>query len=161
MGKSGVVLGVIALLVGTGGLGFGVVTWINQGQQKSNFWYDYKEEEFTPTDLVYTTIPDLYVIIDLDAPTLIYMLFTTSTKILPNPSTFADMLFYFWIDGSRLLNPYTRAGPYQGDATYQYYPVALQHSQVLSSGVHNISIVVLSEIAGNLIRQSALAINSY
>ncbi|MFW9819773.1 MAG: hypothetical protein ACFFE5_09200 [Candidatus Thorarchaeota archaeon] len=161
MGKGGVVLGVLALLVGTSGLGFGLVTWINQGQQDTNFWFDYKEEEFVPTDLIFTTIPELYVIINLDTPASVYMLFTTSTKILPNPATFADMLFYFWIDGSRLLNPFTRAGPYQGDATYQYYPVVLQHSQILTGGVHNISVVVFSEIAGNLIRESALAINLY
>jgi len=71
------------------------------------------------------------------------------------------MIFYFWIDGVRLTNPFTRAGPYQGDATYQYYPVTLQYSQTLSKGTHNISIVVISETAGNLIRSSSLAVTRY
>ena len=71
------------------------------------------------------------------------------------------MIFYFWIDGVRLIDPFTRAGPYQGDVTYQYYSVALQHSQVLNAGIHNISISVISETPGNLMRSSCLAVNRY
>jgi hypothetical protein len=166
MAKGGIILGIIAIILGAGGLGFGFITWINQGdtyiyQGSAEFWYDYKGVEFYPTSLIYVTVPDLYVIFFLNSSATVHMLFTTSTRILPDPSGFADMLFYFWIDGVRLSDPFTRAGPYQGDATYQYYPVALQHSQVLSAGAHNISIAVFSETAGNLIRQSALAITRY
>jgi len=159
MGKGGLVLGVIALILGASGLGFGLITWMNQG--KTDFWYDYKEATFTPPDLVYVTVPDLYVIIELDANATIHMLFTTSTRILPDPVSFADMIFYFWIDGERLFDPFTRAGPYQGDATYQYYPVALQHAQILAAGIHNISVVVISETPGNFMRHSALAVTRY
>jgi len=160
MGKGGLVLGVIALILGASGLGFGLITWIDQG--KTDFWYDYEEAIFTPNPAaVYLNVPNLYVIIELDASATIHMLFTTSTRILPDPVSFADMIFYFWIDGERLLNPFTRAGPYQGDATYQYYPVALQYSQLLTAGIHNISIVVFSETAGNFMRHSALAVTRY
>jgi len=159
MGKSGAILGVIALILGVSGLAFGLITWIDQG--KTDFWYAYKEDIYTPPDLVYVTVPDLYVIVRLDAPATVHMLFTTSTRILPDPVTFADIFFYFWIDGVRLPDPFTRAGPYQGDATYQYYPVALQHSQILSAGTHNISIVVISEKAGNFMRSSCLAVTRY
>jgi len=159
MGKGGAVLGVIALILGAGGLGFGLITWIEQG--KIDFWYDCKEDIYTPPALVYVTVPDLYVIVRLDASATVHLLFTTSTRILPDPISFADMFFYFWIDGVRLTNPFTRAGPYQGDATYQYYPVALQYSQTLSKGTHNISIVVISETAGNFMRSSSLAVTRY
>jgi hypothetical protein len=178
MAKGGVVLGVLALLIGASGLGFGLITWINQNAEQGvvqgetwhtivvtnttiEFWYIYKEEIFTPTDLVYTPVPGLYALIDLNVSTPVYMLFTTSTKILPNPVSYSDMLFYFWIDGVRLDHPFTRAGPYQGDATYQYYPVTLQHFQLLSAGIHNISVGVFSEIAGNFMRDSALAITRF
>jgi len=97
MGKSGVVLGVIALLLGAGGLTFGLLTWIDQG--KTEFWYDYEEATYTPPYLEYVNVPDLYVIAVLDAPSTVHILFTTSTRILPDPAIFADMLFYFWIDG--------------------------------------------------------------
>ncbi|MFX1429070.1 MAG: hypothetical protein ACFFCY_02750 [Promethearchaeota archaeon] len=159
MGKGGIILGIIALILGAGGFGFGIVTWMDQG--KRDFWYVYNENIFTPPHLEYVTIPDLYVIVNLDAPATVHMLFTTSTRILPDPVTFADMIFYFWIDGVRLTQPFTRAGPYQGDATYQYYPVALQYAQTLSAGVHNISVSVITEVAGNNIRHSSLAVNRY
>jgi len=45
MGKGGAVLGVIALILGAGALGFGLITWIDQG--KTDFWYDYKEDIYT------------------------------------------------------------------------------------------------------------------
>ena len=159
MGKGGIVLGIFALILGASGLAFGLITWIDQG--KTDFWYDYKEDIYTPPYLEYVTIPDLYVIVKLDTSSTVHLLFTTSTRILPDPIGFADMFFYFWIDGVRLLNPFTRAGPYQGDATYQYYPVALQHSQILSAGSHNITIVVISEKAGNFMRSSGLAVTRY
>jgi hypothetical protein len=159
MAKGGIILGIIALILGAGGLGFGLITWIDQG--KTDFWYDYKEDIYTPPDLVYETVPDLFVIVSLDTTATIHILFTTSTRILPNPGSYADMIFYFWIDGVRLSDPFTRAGPFQGTATYQYYPVVLQHSLILSAGIHNISISVISETAGNFMRSSCLAVTRY
>ncbi|MHA2039525.1 MAG: hypothetical protein ACW98X_24150 [Promethearchaeota archaeon] len=166
MGKGGTILGMIALIIGIGGLGFGFIAWTDQGDTyvyhgSAEFWYDYKEDIYTPPDSVYINIPDLYLIFTLNSSATVHMLFTTSTRILPDPLSFADMIFYFWIDGVRLLAPFTRAGPFEGDATYQYYPVALQHSQILSAGTHNVSIVVFSETAGNFVRSSCLAITRY
>ena len=159
MGNGGVILGLIALLLSASGLTFGLITWIDQG--KTDFWYDYKEATYTPPALDYYIVPDLYLIIELNAPATVHMIFTTSTRVLPNPAGIVDMKFYFWIDGERLFDPFTRAGPYQGDATYQYYPVTLQHSLTLSAGIHNISIVVFSEEASNFMRHSGLAITRY
>lgn len=166
MAKGGIILGIIALILGAGGLGFGFITWINQGDTyiyhgSAEYWYDYKEEIYTPTSGIYVTVPDLYVIFFLNSSATVHMLFTTSTRILPDPVSYADMLFYFWIDGVRLFDPFTRAGPFQGTATYQYYPVALQHSLTLSAGTHNVSISVISETAGNFMRSSSLAVTRY
>jgi len=157
MGKGGIIIGILGLLLGAGGLTMGLITFIDQ--QKMDFWYDYEEATYHPPDLEYKTIPNLYIIVELSAPATLYILFSTSTRILPNPASFADIIFYFWIDGIRLLDPTTRAGPFEGDATYQYYPVALQHLQTFSAGNHNISIVVWSETAGNMIRSSSIAAN--
>jgi hypothetical protein len=159
MGKGGAVLGIIALLLGIGGLGFGLINWIDQG--KTDFWYDYKEAIYTPPDLVYVTVPDLYVIVELDTSAILHLLFTTSTKILPDPLSFADIFFRFYIDGAQIDNPFTRAGPYQGNSIYQYIPVTLQHSLTMSAGTHNISIIVISETAGNSMRDSCLSVTRY
>ncbi|MFX1379751.1 MAG: hypothetical protein ACFFA4_11740 [Promethearchaeota archaeon] len=159
MGKGGIILGIIGLLLGASGLGFGLILFIDQG--KRDFWYDYEATIYTPPYAEFKTVPDLFVIIGLDSPAIVHLLFTTSTRILPDPVSFADMIFYFWIDGVRLTEPFTRAGPYEGDATYQYYPVTLQYSQTLSAGIHNISVVVFSETAGNNMRHSSLAITRH
>jgi hypothetical protein len=168
MGKGGVVLGIIALIIGGGGLGLAAINWLELGSleipevptsPEKDFWYSYKESIYTPPDLVYVTVPNLYVIVDLSNISTLHLLFTTSSRILPNPVSFADMIFYFWIDGTRLLNPFTRAGPYEGTATYQYIPVTLQFVLEMSTGTHNISISVFSETVGNLIRDSVLTVN--
>jgi len=171
MGKGGVILGIIALLIGGGGLGLAVLNWSTLGSleipeipespatPETDFWYSYKEAVYTPPDLEYVTVPDLFVIVDLTNVTTLHLLFTTSTRILPDPLSFADMIFRFYIDGAQINNPFTRAGPYEGSATYQYIPVALQHSLTMSAGTHNISIIVISETAGNFMRESCLAVN--
>jgi hypothetical protein len=168
MGKGGVILGIIALLIGGGGLVLAVFNWSELGSleipevpttPEKDFWYSYRESIYTPPDLEYVTIPNLFVIVELSNMTTLHLLFTTSTRILPDPVSFADMLFYFWIDGTRLLHPFTRAGPYEGTATYQYIPVALQFVLELPTGTHNISISVFSETAGNFMRESTLTVS--
>ena len=159
MGKGGVIMGILGLLIGAGALALGFITFTNQ--QRMDFWYDSEVEPYYPPYVEYETIPNLYVIVELDAPSTLHILFTTSARILPNPASFADIIFYLYLDGVRLLDPYTRAGPFEGDATYQYYPVALQYSQIFSAGIHNISIIVWSETAGNMLRSSFIAVNRY
>jgi len=66
MGKVGTILGIIGILLGAGGLGFGFINWGNQSQVR--IWNDYESNIFTPTTLVYETIPNLYVIVDSGSP---------------------------------------------------------------------------------------------
>ena len=172
MGKGGTILGIIGILIGAGGLGFGYINWATLTQlscdceqtivYESNIWNDYESAIFTPTFVAYETIPNLYVIVDLGAPARLYVTFSASTRILPNPVSFADIFFYFMIDGTRLLNPYTRVGPYEGTSTYDYHSVTLQYFNTLfPAGSHNISIVVWSETTGNNIRECMLTAQSY
>jgi len=66
------------------------------------------------------------------------------------------------IDGVRLVNPYARVGPYEGQATYNYLSVCLQYfNGLFPGGRHNISIVVISETGGNQIRECLLTAQSY
>ena len=160
MGKAGIILGIIGILIGSVGLGFGFITWINQSQV--NIWNDYEPDYFTAPDLSYEAIPDLYVIVDLRAPVQLYVTFSASTRILPDPVSFADIFFFIMIDGTRLLNPFTRVGPYRGTSTYDYHSVTLQYFNAsFPAGRHNISIAYWSETAGNVIRECLLTVQSY
>ena len=160
MGKGGNILGIIGILIGAGGLGFALITWTNQSQV--NIWNDYESDYFTAPDLSYDTIPDLYVIVDLRSSVQLYVTFSASTKILPDPISFADIIFYIMIDGTRLLNPYTRVGPYNGTSTYDYHSVTLQYFNAsFPAGRHNISIAFWSETVGNVIRECLLTVQSY
>ena len=99
---------------------------------------------------------------EIGAPVSLYLSFTSSARVLPDPASFADILFYFAMDGVRLTSPFTRVGPYQGQDTYDYHSVSLTYViDEASPGVHNFAIVVFSETAGNFIRESTFVIISF
>ena len=160
MGKGGNILGIIGILIGAGGLGFALITWTNQSQV--NIWNDYESDYFTAPDLSYETVPNLYIIVETSSPVQLYVTFSALAWLLPDPVSYADIIFYFMIDGTRLLNPYTRVGPYKGNSTYDFHSVILQYFDAsFPAGRHNISIVVWSETTGNIIRESLLTAQSY
>lgn len=78
MGKGGAVLGIIALLIGAGGLGFGLLAWLDTNNIKNqiNTWHDTRFTVYglTPT-LVYLTIPGLNINFTLESPTDIYFIY--------------------------------------------------------------------------------------
>ncbi|MFX1470841.1 MAG: hypothetical protein ACFFB8_19550 [Promethearchaeota archaeon] len=55
MGKGAVFLGILGLIVGAGGLGFGVMNWLNQPTVPYEpHCYSYHDLKFTPTpDFIY------------------------------------------------------------------------------------------------------------
>jgi hypothetical protein len=181
MGKGGIVLGIIGIMLGAGGLGFGFLIWSNQGTIQENLddtdndiedtqdilslhriWYNSHEDIFYPPYLVYEPIPNMSIIVDLGAPVSLHLLFTCSARILSDSTSFSDVFFYFMIDGVRELSPWTRVGPYEGVSTYEYHSVALQHFYPqMTPGTYNFTVVVLSERAGNFIRESTFSIRSY
>ena len=160
MGKAGVILGIIGILVGAGGLGFGIITWMDQS--KVNIWNDFEEDIFTPPFAIYATIPNLHVIVNLNSPVQLFVLFSSSNRINTNPGGFADIIYYFYIDTRRLLNPYTRVGPYQGTSDLEYHSATLQYFNAsFPAGLHNISVIVWSETTGNQIRECSLTVQTY
>ncbi len=124
-----------------------------------NIWNDYEETIFYPTFAEYETIPDLYIILDLSSPVQLYVLFSASTRINTNPTGYCDIIFYFFIDDVRLYHPFNRVGSYEGGSSVDYFSVTLQYfNPSFSAGRHNISVIVWSETAGNMIRDSSLTI---
>lgn len=177
MSRAGVALAIIGIIIGAGGFWFGYTAWSSQveiqtrltnvedqlnPQSPQGFWYSSNEDIFTPTDLAYEVVPNMNISLEVGDPVSLYLSFTSSARILPDPDTFADILFYFVVDGVRLSSPFTRVGPFQGNDTYDYHSVSLTHViDVASPGVHDFAIVVFSEIAGNFIRGSTFVIISF
>ncbi|MFX1263402.1 MAG: hypothetical protein ACFFAZ_15080 [Promethearchaeota archaeon] len=177
MSKAGVALAIIGIIIGASGFWYGYTAWSGQAeiqarltnvedqlnsQSPQGFWYSSNEAIFTPTDLTYEVVPNMTISLEIGAPVSLYLSFTSSARTLPNPATFADILFYFMVDGVRLTNPFTRVGPYEGQDTYDYHSVSLTHViDEAAPGVHDFTIVVFSEMAGNFIRASTFVIISF
>ncbi|MFX0104808.1 MAG: hypothetical protein ACFE75_04905 [Candidatus Hodarchaeota archaeon] len=160
MGKGGVILGIIGIIIGTGGLAFGFVNWLDQQSR----WYSYRDLEFTPTpESVYIPIPNIPIIFQLGAPMSLHLLFTCSARCLGDPASFSDLFFYFMINDVRQIDmPWARVGSFESGSTYEYYTVSLQHYiALMHPGVYNITVVVMTEWVGNFIRESSFWIHAY
>jgi hypothetical protein len=175
MGKGGVILGLIGLLIGASGLGFGVINYINPpagpagppgppGPPGLITYYVYEDAIFTPNpDLVYIPIPNLSIVFEIESPVSLHLLFTCSARCLGDALNFYDLIFYFMINDVRQTDmPWARTGGYQSNTNYEYSTVSLQHYFILTTpGIYNITVTVLTEYLGNFIRASSLWIESY
>ena len=160
MGKGGVILGVIGLLIGAGGLGFGVFNFMSQ----PTVYYDYLDIEFYPSSAgVYYPIPTLSIVIETSSPVSLHLLFTCSARCIGDSISFSDLIFYFMTNDVRQIDwPWARTGGYESNTNYEYSTVSLQHYFTLTTpGTYNITVTVLTESVGNFIRQSSLWIESY
>jgi len=159
MGKGGVILAILGLLIGAGGLGFGIINFVRE----PTIYYDYRDLEFTPSPIsVHIAIPTLSIVFEINGPVSIHALFTCSARTHGDVS-FSDLFFYFMLNDVRQDDwPWARTGGYQSNTNYEYSTVSLQHYFTLTTaGRYNITVTVLSERAGNFIRQSSLWIESY
>ncbi len=167
MGKGGSILGIIGILLGAGGLGFGFIAWSTQNSMQANLaaqdiWFQYDGDFFymTPID-TYLQIPNMSIAFDLATTASIHMLFVCRAIISPIPADYSGISFYFNIDGIRLTEPRADVGSYNGSFTYDYYSVALQHFiPSFSSGTHNITVMVYSKSFPNWVWYCSLTIQS-
>lgn len=169
MGKGGIILGLLALLLGAGGLGFGVINFMNQptidySVNRSTVYYDYRDTDFIPTPaMVHIPIPTLEIVFGIDAPVSLHLLFTCSARCFGDAVSFSDLFFYFMINDVRqTAMPWARTGGYESNTNYEYTTVTLQHYFTLNTpGIYNITVTILTERAGNFIREASLWIQSY
>jgi len=165
MGKGGAVLGILGLLIGTGGLAFGIINWINQPTiPYEPHWYSYHDNEFYPSPIsVYKPIPNISIVFELNTPMSLHLLFTCSARCHGEVGSFSDLFFYFMINDVRQMDmPWARVGSYESNTNYEYYTVSLQHYiDLMTPGVYNITVVLLTERLGNFIRQSSFWIHAY
>ena len=158
-GKGGVGLALIALIIGAGGVGLASYLWYaNPGSPQ--FWSTSGNDIVSPAYLEYVRI--ITVEFDLTKNCTLHLLYTGSTRLLPNPSSFADMIFYFAVNEDRLDEPFTRTGPYEGQDTYDYIPATLQHViPNTGRGHYNISVICWNEGSGNTVRSNCLTVTAY
>lgn len=160
MGKGGIILGLIGLLLGASGLGFGVVNFMDQ----PTVYYSYRDTDYMPSpELVYIPIPTLAIVFEIGSPVSLHLLFTCSARCYGDAVSFSDLFFYFMINDVKQDDmPWARTGGYQSNTNYEYSTVSLQHYFTLTTpGVYNITVVVLSENIPNHIREASLWIRSY
>ena len=167
MGKGGSILGIIGILLGAGGLGFGFMAWNTQNNMQASLatqdiWSQYDGDSFTVNPAyAYLYIPNMSIVFDLATTASIHILFTCSAVIVPEPTEYAGISFFFSVDGIRLLEPRVDVGPYEGSSTIDYFSVALQHFvPSFSSGTHNISVMVYSAETTHYVRFCSLTIQS-
>ncbi len=165
MAKSGTILGILGILLGAGGIGFGVVNWMNQPAiPYEPHWYSYDDLVYYPNPaLTYFAIPNMSIVFELGTPMSLHLLFRTSAFCLGDPVSFSDLWFHFMINDVRQLDmPWARVGSYESGTTYEYYSVTLQHYiEIMPPGLYNITVTVMTERLGNYIREPTFWIKSY
>ena len=160
MGKGGIIFGLIGLLLGAGGLGFGVINFMN----RPTIYYSYHGSDFMPTPILeYIPVPNLELVFEIGGPVSLHILFTCSARCYGDSVSFSDLFFYFMInDVQQTAMPWARTGGYESNTNYEYSTVSLQHYFTLTTpGRYNITVVVLSENIPNHIREASLWIQSY
>jgi len=160
MGKGGVILGLIGLLLGASGLGLGVINFMNQ----PTIYYSYRDTDYMPSpEGVYIPIPTLGLVFEIGGPVSLHLLFTCSARCYGDTVSYSDLFFYFMINDVQQTDmPWARTGGYESNTNYEYSTVSLQHYFTLTTpGIYNITVVVLSESIPNFIREASLWIRVY
>ena len=167
MGKGGVILGIIGILIGAGGLVFGFIAWnsvnsLQTNQIGTDVWYTENDGPFTVTP-AYTVI-ELSVInitFELDSVSSIYLSFACRATVYPILG-YSSIFFFFILDGVNIDHPASRVGNYQGGSTRDYFSVSLQHFiEDLAIGNHNVTLGVSTEYAGGILTDMTLFMQSY
>ena len=175
MGKGGIILGLIGLLLGAGALGLGYINYmdnlnytnpptIDYNVNLPIVYYSYRDTDFIPSPaMVHMPIPNIAIVFETEGPVALHLLFTCSARCFGDAVSFSDLFFYFMINDVRQTDmPWARVGGYESNTNYEYSTVSLQHYFTLTTpGEYNITLTILTESLGNFIRESSFWIQSY
>ena len=170
MGKGGVVLGLIGILIGAGGLVFGFIAWSSLNTIQTQIgdtgnvdtWYvtDYTTFPVSPAATV-LELTNLTISFELTSAASVYMSFTCQTKISDPGSGTYSVFFLFKVDGVRLDNPVAQVGSTNSGSSTDYFSVNLQHSiENMIAGSHNVTVEVSSGTDVNEISEMTLFVQS-
>ena len=163
MGKGGVVLGLIGILIGAGGLGFGFFNWImlQTNAENNETWYKSDNTTFavSPAATV-LELTNLTISFELTSTASVYMSFSCVAEIFPLGGT-STIFFFYKVDGVVLTNPTAVVGNVNAGSLRGYFSVNLQHYiENMSPGMHNVTPQVSSGTDINLISEMSLFVQS-
>ena len=154
MAKSaGTVLGIIGILLGAGGLGFGVISWFSIGQvpiQQS--WHD--SVESSGLSSTRQDISDLSITMTLGAGQSIYVSFTCTVEC-------SGYWVYLYIYIDNLFTGDQIKISRDGVAGYLYYSASIQHiNNTLTAGAHSITVWAQTDDVGSIVRDCVLFVRT-
>ena len=166
MEKGGVVLGLIGILIGAGGLVFGVIAWsslstIETQIENVDTWYKNDNTTFavSPAATV-LELTNLTISFELTSAASVYMSFTCMAEIFPLGGT-SSVFFFFKIDGVLFTSPVINVGNINSGSTREYFSVSLQHYiEDMNAGIHNVTPQVSSATDVNFISEMTLFVQS-
>jgi len=157
MGK-GSALGVIALLIGLGGLGFGIFSYftLNQtivavqtGSDVHHTYYDNNTALYTsPSEDSWYDIPNISILFQVEPGESVYFIFTCTAHLSPVSGVWL-MHFQLNIDDTQISESSTTVGISTASVTYMDFSVALQYvGSTLSPGSHEVTVETMRECDG-------------
>jgi hypothetical protein len=167
MGKGGIILGLIGILIGAGGLTFGLIAWNSTTTIQTEF--ELNDAQYSKNDVTFFVnpaatvleIPNFNVTFELSSITTIYLSFTCIASVT-SAGSFSSVYFMFAVDGVLLTSPITRVGNFQGGSTTVYFSVSMQHLiENMVAGSHTVTVRVSSEVSTNSITQMTLYFQSF
>ena len=169
MGKGSAVLGVIALILGAGGLGLGGLAWISVSRvetevanfSEQNTWYIYNGTTLNCDPATYLTFSGLRIEFELGPNESVYFSFTGRAHTEVVPGTWSRVNVYFRVDGITELNPSAQVGMYDGEFSINYMIHLQDVRDDLSPGVHNVTVAIRGTSAANYIWKSSLFVQTF
>jgi len=165
MSKGSAALGVIALIMAAGGLGLGGYAWISVSRvetQVANFseqstWYKFYDPPFicNPTG-TYLTLSALTIEFELGPNESVYFSFTSRAHTEPVPLAWSRISVYFRVDGIMQSDPSAEVGMYNGDFIINHMIHLQTVRSDLSSGIHNVTIIIRGDSTANYVYKSTL-----
>jgi hypothetical protein len=151
--NAGTVLGIIAILLGATGLGFGVISWLDVGQVSvRQSWYDTKD--LHSVSISGATITDLSVTMTLNTGQSVYVSFTCIARC---DGLWVDL--YVYIDNSRT-DGHTRVSR-EGVGGYLDFSAAIQHiNNTLATGSHTITIWAQTDDSNTVVLDCVLLVQT-
>jgi len=165
LGKGSTVLGIIALILGAGGLGLGGLAWISVSRvetqvanlSEQNTWYKYNDTVLKCDPIqTYLTFTGLTIEFELGPNESVYFSFTSRGHTEQNLGAWSRIFVIFRVDGIPRLDPNAEVGAYNVGFVMHSMIYLQDVRDDLSPGVHNVTIDIRGDPAANYIWKSSL-----